>query len=236
MKTNFDELEKRNHELSILSTIAKELNRSVDLDKALHTVLAQVAELLNLETGWIWLLHEDTGESYMAASQNLPAALVDNPRLMEGGCYCLNTYRAGDLKGAANVNVVTCSRLKGLVEGTDGLRNHASIPLYAQEKKLGVLNVASTTWKELSPEELRLLNTAGDLLSIAIERAQFFEKIQEAKLRVIEEMGKELQVAHTVQMELLPETPPQIEGMELSGVCIPANHVGGGLLQFSLSG
>ncbi len=232
MKTDFDELEQRNRELSILNAIAKELNRSVDLNQALHTALAQVAELLNLETGWIWLLHEDTGDPYLAASQNLPPALADNPHLMEGGCYCLNTYRAGDLKGAANVNVVTCSRLKGLVEGTDGLRNHASIPLYAQQEKLGVLNVASATWRELSPEELRLLNTAGDLLSIAIERARFFEKVQEAKQRKIEQMEKELQVAYHMQMGLLPETPPQIEGMELSGVCIPANHVGGDYYNF----
>ena len=39
---------------------------------------------------------------------------------MEGNCYCLDTYRAGDLEGVANVNVVTCSRLKALVDGTDG--------------------------------------------------------------------------------------------------------------------
>ena len=57
---------------------------------------------------------------------------------MGGWCYCLDTYRKGDLKGAANVNVVACSRLKGLVEGTQGLKYHASIPLYAKRKKVGV--------------------------------------------------------------------------------------------------
>ena len=227
METPSDNLEQRNRELSILNTIARELNRSVNLDEALRTVLAQVAELLDLETGWIWLLHEETGESYLAASQNLPPGLSGDPRLMEGPCYCLNTYRAGDLKGAANVNVVICSRLNGLVEGTDGLRYHASIPLYAQKKKLGVLNVASAAWRELTPDDLRLLNTAGDLLSIAVERSRFFAQMQEAKQQVIEEMEKELRVARDMQMGLLPEAPPQIQGVDLSGVCIPATHVGG---------
>jgi two-component system NarL family sensor kinase len=40
--------------------------------------------------------------------------------------------------------------------------------LYAHGKELGVINVASPDWRELSPEDLRLLYTVGDLLSIAI--------------------------------------------------------------------
>ncbi len=176
LETDADILRRRNYELTILNAIAQALNSSIDLDQALHAALAQVAELLDLRTGWIWLLHEDTGESYLAAAQNLPPALADSPRRMEGTCYCLDTYRAGDLEGAANVNVVTCSRLWGLVDGTEGLRYHASIPLYAHEKQLGVLNVASADWRGLSPEDLRLLHTVGDMLSIAIERVRLFAR------------------------------------------------------------
>ena len=171
-----DQLKQRNRELSILNAIAHALNQSVNLDQALETALEKVAALLGLSTSWIWLMHEDTHQPYLAAAQNLPPVLRDNPSKMGGWCYCLDTYEKGDLKGAANVNVVACSRLKGLVEGTDGLQYHASIPLYAQEKKVGVLNVGSVEWRELSDEDLRLLNTVGDLMSIAIERARLYEK------------------------------------------------------------
>ncbi|MCZ6636377.1 MAG: GAF domain-containing sensor histidine kinase [bacterium] len=171
------QLQQRTRELTILNAIAGELNGSADLTQILQTALSQVAALLDLDTSWIWLMAEDTGESYLAASQNLPPALAQNPASMEGWCYCLDTYEKGDLKGAANVNVVTCSRLKDLIEGTEGLLYHASIPLYGQNHiKIGVLNVASTTWRKLSVEDLRLLNTVGDLLSIAIERARLFDK------------------------------------------------------------
>ena len=132
-----DQLKQRNRELSILNAIAHALNQSVNLDQALETALEKVAALLGLSTSWIWLMHEDTHQPYLAAAQNLPPVLRDNPSKMGGWCYCLDTYEKGDLKGAANVNVVACSRLKGLVEGTDGLQYHASIPLYAQEKKVG---------------------------------------------------------------------------------------------------
>lgn len=161
-------------ELVILNEIAQALNRSIDLDEALQTTLAQVAALLDLHTGWIWLRNERTDAFYLAASQNLPPALANNPARMEGWCLCLESYEGGDLEGAANIDVITCTRLKNLIKGTDGLRYHASIPLYAHGKELGVLNLASQDWRELSADDLRLLYTVGDLLSIAIERARLF--------------------------------------------------------------
>jgi two-component system NarL family sensor kinase len=98
---------------------------------------------------------------------------------MEGWCYCLETFRDGDMAGAANVNVITCSRLKNLVDGTDGLRFHASVPLYAHGKRLGVLNVASADWCGLSDDDLRLLYIVGDMLGIAVERARLFAASEE---------------------------------------------------------
>lgn len=168
-------LERLNRELFILNTIAEALNRTPSLDQILRVTLGKLAELLDLHTAWVWLIQEENGRSYLAASQNLPPALKSKPERMEGSCYCLDTYQAGDLEGAANVNFITCSRLKFLEE-TEGLRYHTSIPLYANEKKLGVLNVASADWRELSEDELRLLHTAGDMLGMAIERARLFNR------------------------------------------------------------
>jgi len=161
-------------ELVILNEIAQALNRSVALDTALQATLAQVAAHFGLHTGWIWLRNEGNGEFYLAAAQNLPPALADNPARMEGWCYCLESFDEGDLDSAANVDVITCSRLKKLIQGTDGLRYHATVPLFAHGKEIGVLNVASTDWRELSADELRLLYTVGDLLGIAIERARLY--------------------------------------------------------------
>jgi len=198
-------------DLAILNTVAQELNRSVELHEAVQAVLAQVAALLDLHTGWVWLLGEDE-RPYLAAAQNLPPALEDNPQEMEGDCFCLRTYREGDLAGAANVNVVECSRLRGLVDGTDGLRYHASIPLYAHGKKLGVLNVASRDWRQLAPEDLQLLYTIGDLLGIAIERARLFDR--SARLGAVEERNRLAREIHDTLVQGLTAVSLQLESAD----------------------
>ena len=53
---------------------------------------------------------------------------------------------------------------------------------------------------------------------------------QERKLR--EEAERELQTAHDMQMGLMPKDSPNIQGFDISGRCLPANHVGGDFFQY----
>jgi sigma-B regulation protein RsbU (phosphoserine phosphatase) len=47
-----------------------------------------------------------------------------------------------------------------------------------------------------------------------------------------ERMVKELEIAHQVQMSLLPKGSPQIAGFDIAGICIPAEEVGGDYYDF----
>lgn len=179
----------REHEaLSILNDVARALNASVDLPALLERTLEKVAELLGLRTGWVLLFDETTGEPYLAAAQDLPPGLGQEPLFTSGWCYCLESFRDGKFGDAANVGVVYCSRLRKPALGkgrTAGLQYHASVPLQVPDdegglRRLGMLNVAGPEWRELEADELSLLHTLGDMLSVAVERARLHARRLEA--------------------------------------------------------
>ncbi len=206
-----DPLAHRNRELSVLYALAEVLNRTPDLEEILGAALAKLADLFDLHTAWIWLLDADKANPYLAAAQHLPTGLKSSPERMGGSCFCLDTYAAGDLEGAANINFITCSRLQYL-EDTDGLRYHTSVPLYADEKKLGVLNVASADWRELSDDDLQLLHTAGDILSIAIERARLFNRSRQ--LGALEERNRLAREIHDTLAQGLTAIAMNLENVD----------------------
>jgi two-component system NarL family sensor kinase len=142
----------------------------------------------------------------------MPPGLIEHSDLMLGECYCLTTYEAGDLRGAANVNVVWCTRLGKLHEGSNDLRYHASIPLYADERKLGVLNVASRDWRALSATDLNLLYTIGALVSLAVERTRLAER--DARLAASEERNRIARDLHDTLAQSLAAIALQLESAD----------------------
>ena len=206
-------------ELATLTALAQALSGSADLAASLEAALATVADALGLETGWVWLL-DDSGEARLAAARALPPGLREHPDALHGDCDCLKTFRAGDLRGAANVNVVWCSRLAMLVDDEQGdddentdtggrLQCHASVPLSVGERHLGMLNVASRDWRVLSDAELSLLTTAGALVSLAVERS----RLEAAGVRAIaaEERNRLAREIHDTLAQGLAALTMQLE-------------------------
>ena len=175
-----DNIQQELRELKILNKIAFQLNGASELEEALQTTLKHMVELMQMQTAWIWLLHPDSNSVFLSASHNLPPALTQHPERLSGWCYCIDKYLANNLESAANISEITCTRLKDLAEGTNELRYHASVPLYASDKKIGLLNMLSKTSGQLTKRQLDLLHTIGDLLSVAIDRARLFEKSKTA--------------------------------------------------------
>lgn len=185
--------------LQILNRIAYQLNQEVSLSRAMQVVLEQSVESLKLHTGWIWLLQPGTESVYLAASYNLPPAFTKHPERLSGWCYCIGKYFENEVENVSNISEITCTRLKDLQEGTEGLRYHASVPLYAHQQKIGILNLLSVQSQELSTEKLQLLHTIGDMLSLAIQRALLFEQSQQTGAQI-----ERRRVAKQVADNLLP--------------------------------
>jgi two-component system, NarL family, sensor kinase len=159
-----------------LYEIASSLNREFSLPAALGISLEKTVQLLNLETGWIWLVQADVKSVYLAASYNLPPALANHPERLSGWCFCIEQYLSNDIAKARNISEIACSRLKNIKSGTRDLKFHATIPITTNGQKVGLINLVSKETQQLNEEQLSLLNTISELIGIAIQRT----RVQEA--------------------------------------------------------
>ena len=174
-------------DLETLNEIAGTLNQAVDVHGAVEKALAHLVKLMDLETGWIFLRNEDDTDKWwgkgftLVAHHNLPPALaLDSEEAWRRGCDCQHLCRIGDLERA--YNEVKCSRLAAVDGERRGLSVHASTPLLAGDRTVGILNVAAATWDSFSPRALALLSNVGSQIGIALERARLFDLLQEQRI------------------------------------------------------
>ncbi len=160
---------------SHLYEIASELNKEFSLHAALRISLEKTVELLNLETGWIWLVQTDVQSVYLAASYHLPPALSEHPERLSGWCFCIEKYLTNDIAKARNISEVTCSRLKNIKSGTRDLKFHATIPITTYGQKVGLINLVSKETQQLNDKQLSMLNTISELIGMAIQRTRVQE-------------------------------------------------------------
>jgi len=173
--------------LTTLNKIAEILNQAVDVRSALDSALTRLLELMELKTGWVFLVDPTSqnrwaGKGYvLAAHHNLPPAMaLDKARPWKGGCDCQSLCQKGKLTGA--YNEVRCSRLLNAHGDRRGLSMHASTPLRSGDQILGILNVAGPDWTHFSAEALALLTNVGSQMGITLERARLFDLVQEQRI------------------------------------------------------
>ena len=204
-----DVLRRRNRELATLKAIAETLNKGVSLHETLASTLPLVVELLNLHTGWLFLL-DDQAEFYVATHHDLPPALAypGDPWLPE--CTCQKLARAGDLHAAAQV--VECSRLRDATGDRQGLAYHASVPIAEGNRLLGIMNVATSQWDLFTPQDLQILTAVGFQLATAIERTQLAE--QATRVALVEERNRLAREVHDTLAQELAGIALQLEAAD----------------------
>ena len=213
--------------LRTLNGLAEQLNRSSDVQTTLTASLETLLSLMSLKTAWAFLLPSASSPSLtvsvsasdrfaLVAASGLPPGLekddrhwLSDPHL----CHCQSVMLGGQLKRA--VNVVECTRLLDAARDNgdnQGLQFHASVPIMASEKPLGIINVATQDWQFLTAADLQLLSAVGSQVAVALERARLFDVIQAQRLR----LERELKLAREVQDSLLPDELPAIPGFSLA--------------------
>jgi diguanylate cyclase (GGDEF)-like protein/PAS domain S-box-containing protein len=174
LKARQRELADSNSSLTCLYHVAEELNRAMSEREVCDKVLERVMELPGVQAGWIALWEDNAFRT--AAVRNLPPALLCEGA-MEGLCECRRRFLAGELDHVTNI--LECERLKHAVGDTNGLRYHASVPLWSGDRSLGVMNLVGADQGLFKDDELETLYGVGHQVGIALERTRLHGHLEQ---------------------------------------------------------
>lgn len=231
-RDTLQDLQAQLERLTLLQKINREFHSSIELNELLPTIFEEVIEATEAEGGSIWLL-DPSGqelECQIAAGgggEKLPGSRL---KLGEGLAGWVAKHRqpttvdnvqrderwARDVGDAQRLQFETTSLI--------------SAPLVVKDESLGAINVVNKIGAEgFTPDDLELLTSLANNAALVIKNAQLVEEVKEA-----ERAARDMEIASDIQKSLLPAHPPQIEGLQLAGRCIPAKNVGGDYFDYFL--
>lgn len=98
-----------------------------------------------------------------------------------------------------------------------------SVPLIYDDNLIGALNFGpKDSGKAYSDEDIDLLETLSSHCAVAFENSRLLREELEKK-----KLDEELSIAKKIQAGLLPKLNKKIEGLDISGISIPAKEIGG---------
>jgi GAF domain-containing protein/anti-sigma regulatory factor (Ser/Thr protein kinase) len=174
-------------ELTLLNELSRSVVQVLDLDEVLSRIVHEATRMLNVETGSVLLLDEQTDELSFAISIS-KGQRVDIPtRLQKNQGIAGWVISTGE---PACVNDVSREpRWFGEVEAGFCTRSILSVPLQLKGRILGTLQVLNKKSPAgFSPGDITLLSAFATSATIAIENARLFREARQAhQLRSLNE-------------------------------------------------
>lgn len=103
-----------------------------------------------------------------------------------------------------------------------------SFPMKVGKTPIGVINVTDKKSGEpFTQSDLKLLTILSDQVAAYMHLCDLLERVKSG-----ERAKMQLEMAHTIQQKLLPATPPNIKGVDVTGSLLPAQKVGADYYDF----
>lgn len=214
------------------------INRTLDLQIIMDDLLTLLLKEFKLDAAIIQLRDENGTCSVKSYQGGNRRPINGGHWFMESLPYCdmaLADHRAHFVNDTRLAPAHTLDRTI-----TEGIVSCAYIPILREgEAPLGVMSVYSKTISGLFTEEFISL-----LASLTGQFAQAVTIVREIEAREHERVQKEqallknarvlrdMEIAQQIQLSFLPDSPPELFGIEMGGRCISAAHVGGDYYDF----
>ncbi len=163
--------------LTIINQIIQTANQTRDTGILLDSTLSATREFLGFEAGGIYFIDEKTARARIVCSQNLAGEFVrevDNIDITE------ERFSAVLVRGES-LFAENYERYNPEGAGRYGFKSFASIPVTAEHRVIGALNVVSTRMSEISSDDREILLAIGKELGSAIIRMRVEGALQESE-------------------------------------------------------
>ena len=103
-----------------------------------------------------------------------------------------------------------------------------AVPLRTRSEILGVLLLGDRPQRPgFSAHEKQVLRACADQFALMIENARLIDRVVEQ-----ETLRRDIALASDVQRRLLPDAPPQVDGVDFAAASVPARRIGGDYYDF----
>ena len=223
------ELTERYEEINLLYYISEILADVISLPEAATRILSEVADNLGARRASLWVCRPGEESLRLAAAvgeEGMRGPIpVDDPE--SATAYVFRTREGLNLERGALAPALP--RLEPRPQGREAF---LSVPISytppgGSPRTVGVLTlVGRRSNVRFSAGDARLLTAVASQIGAALET----QRLVEESLRQ-ERMVRELELAHDLQLKLLPD-PSEIEGPpDVAARCVPAESVGGDFYQ-----
>jgi len=172
----FTEMRRRVRELRLLHDVGLATASGVRLEETLQAAAVALAVELEGNNVALMLLDPESGTLRMEASVGYP------PDAVKGLHLRLGEGITGWVAQHGEPALVPDVRLDPrYYEGAPDTRSELCVPLVADSRVIGVLNIESPQPDVFTDDDRRLLSTLASNLTVLIERARLFEEVEAAR-------------------------------------------------------
>ena len=209
--------------LLLMNEIARELTSILNLDELLRHIAELLSRLIDYQMFSILLL-DAAGEKLQ---HRFSLRFQENIHLKND--IALNQgvvgYAASQRQAVLVPDVKKDPRY---IMTNPETRSELAAPLIYKDKVIGVLDLEHTKRGFFTEDHQRTMTTLAAQIAIALENARLYEEIERQEKR----LERDMQMAHELQLRLLPPKNPKLAKLEVAAKFVPARAIGGDLYDF----
>ncbi|MBN2007464.1 MAG: response regulator [Anaerolineae bacterium] len=168
--------EQRNRDLELLNQVSQELTSILDIKQVLDNTTRSVQQAVKAEIGSLFLLNEDGQSLVLEATSGPNAQEARGVSIQASEGIAGYVLRSGKsyLSGDVTQDEKHSDALSG--KGFD-TRSMLCVPLRISGRIIGVIQALHSQSDKFSQSDLKLFESVANSVSIAVQNAQFVEKI-----------------------------------------------------------